>query len=307
MPITLTPQQIIALASQAMLDLKGHPINVLTVKRPNDVQSAVELSKIVSKLSPIVGNLLEYAVVQYLNGAREWPEGCRWMRQDPEFPDVILSGSVEPRPGVEVKTWFPLATEMTARFRDSETMLTDGVTKVAVLCWLPEWIIAGQPKIIDVWVGDAIDVARARDSHYHNPPQYLVLEPGDTAARTRNLQQKNCNGYRFQGTAKQLEEARAVIESWGPNATAYRTDRDYQAKLHELAGRFPYRLDTNFAKIDRIVLSSLETWKSTVLASTHLERTVSEWITSISAEDAEILSQLVDPAAPEPIEPDSVS
>ncbi len=298
-----TPTQIIKIALQAMLDLKGHTVDVLTIKRPNDVQSAVELSKIVSKLSPIVGNLLEYAVVQYLNEAREWPEGCRWMRQDPEFPDVIFSGPLTPRPGVEVKAWFPLATEMTARFRDSQTMLTDKVTKVAVLCWLPEWIIAGQPKIIEVWVGDAIDVARARDNHYHNPPQYLVLELGDTSARTRNLQQKNCNGYRFQGSIKQLEEARAAVETWGLDAATYRTDRDYQAKLHELAGRFPYRLDTNFAKIDRIVLPSLEMWKAKVLASKHLECTVSEWATSIATEDATALSRLIDPAAPEPIEP----
>lgn len=298
-----TPQQIIELASQAVLDLEGHIVDVLTIKRPNDVQSAVELSKIVSKLSPIVGNLLEYAVVQYLNGAHEWPSECRWMRQDPEFPDVILSGPISPRPGVEVKTWFPLATEMTARFRDSQTMLTDGVTKVAVLCWLPEWIIAGQPKIISVWVGEAIDVAKARDNHYHNPPQYLVLEPEDTSSRTRNLQQKNCNGYRFQGSAQQLEAARAEVESWGEKARTYSTDREYQAKLHQLAGRYSYRLDTNFAKIDRIVLSGLEAWKSTVMSSTHLNRTVSEWMAAIAIEDAYILSEVIDPFAPQPIDP----
>lgn len=300
----LNPQQIIEFASQAVLDLQGHTVDVLTIKRPNDVQSAVELSKIVSKLSPIVGNLLEYAVVQYLNGAREWPAECRWMRQDPEFPDVILSGPISPRPGVEVKTWFPLATEMTARFRDSQTMLTDGVTKVAVLCWLPEWIIAGQPKIISVWVGEAIDVAKARDNHYHNPPQYLVLEPEDTSARTRNLQQKNCNGFRFQGTAQQLEQARLEVESWGKDARTYSTDREYQTKLHQLQGRYTYRLDTNFAKIDRIVLSDLETWKTSVMVSTHLNRTVSEWMAAIASEDAQVLSELVDPTAPEPIDPD---
>ncbi len=308
--VPLTPLQIIEVASEAVLALKGHHVDVLTVKRPNDVQGAVELAKIVSKLSPIIGNLLEYAVVQYLNAAREWPPDCRWVRQDPEFPDVILSGPLAPdegsgivqRPGVEVKTWFPLATEMTARFRDSQSLLQSGTTKVAVLCWLPEWIIAGQPKIIDVWIGDALDVARARDSHYHNPPQYLVMEPEDTAARTRNLQQKNCNGFRFQGTPDQLEQARIEVEAWGEEGRTYSTSRECQALLRELTGRFPYRLDTNFAKIDRIVLAGLETWKAQVLTSTHRSRTVTQWAAAIARADAPILAELVDPDAPLPVE-----
>lgn len=279
-------------------------LKLCLISKNTITQSAVELAKIVSKLSPIVGNLLEYAVVQYLNSAREWPQGTQWIRQDPGFPDVVLSGSLALHPGIEVKTWFPLATEMTARFRDSQTMLENEPIKVAVLCWLPDWIIAGQPKIVDVWVGDAIGVARARDNHYHKPPYYLVLEPGDTANRTSNLQQKNCNGYRWQGTPQQLEQASSVVSSWGDEGLIYSTDREYQGRLHKLAGIFPYRLDTNFAKIDRIVLPSLESWKMQVLGSTHLGRTIMQWRQAISAEDVAILNDLVDFAAPEPIEAD---
>ena len=95
-----------------------------------------------------------------------------------------------PQPGMELKAWFPLATEITARFRDSQTLLRDYNTKVVVICWLPEFVIAGQPKIIDVFTCDAIDFAKARDTHYHNPPNYIVIEPENTSARTRNLRQK---------------------------------------------------------------------------------------------------------------------
>lgn len=100
---------------------------------------------------------------------------------------MVLSGMSWPQPGMEVKAWFPLATEITARFRDSQTLLQEKNTKVVVICWLPEFVIAGRPKIVDVFVYDAIDFAKARDVHYHNPPNYVVTEPEDTRLRTRNL------------------------------------------------------------------------------------------------------------------------
>ena len=39
----------------------------------------------------------------------------------PGFPDTIFIGpNVTPSPGFEIKAWFPLATEITARFKDSQ-------------------------------------------------------------------------------------------------------------------------------------------------------------------------------------------
>ena len=55
-------------------------------------------------------------------------------------------------------------------------------------------------------------VAQARDKHYHKPPGYLVIEPEDTSLRTINLQQTNTSGYKFQGTVKQLVEAKKYVE-----------------------------------------------------------------------------------------------
>ena len=295
-------QQALQIAAQAVYRLKGHTLDILTVAKPRDIQSAIELSKVVSKLSPLVGNTLESIIVQYLNTVHVWSESSIWTRQDPDFPDVVLTGMPYPRPGLEVKAWFPLATEITARFRDSQTLLQDYNTKVVVICWLLEFVIAGKPKIVDVFICDAIDFARARDTHYHNPPHYIVLEPEDTRLRTRNLQQKNCNGYAFQGSASQLQEAQAIVQSWGNNGAIYQTNAGYQAHLRELTTRFPYRLDTNFAKIDRIALQSLEIFKRSVLQTTYIDRTVQGWIDAINHSDPQALARFIEPDTSSPIQ-----
>ena len=289
-------QDALKIATNALVNLKEHIIDVITISQPRDVQGVIELSKILSKLSPIVGNLLEYAIARHLNETYQWPDGCQWIRQDPSFPDTILSGLPGIQPGIEVKTWFPLSTEITARFRDSQTHFSANQTKVVTICWMLENILAGKPKIIDIWIGDAIDVAKTRDSHYHNPPAYIVMEPEDTSQRTANLQQTNCNGYTFQGTNKQLVRATKMVDSWGKNAKEYRCDRDYQILLRELTGSFPYRLDTNFAKLDRIGLASLETFKENVLQSPYLGRSISSWIKAIKSKDVTVLKSLINPS-----------
>lgn len=163
-------------------------------------------------------------------------------------------------------------------------------------------MVAGRPKVIDVFVCDAIDFAKARDIHYHRPPEYIVMEPEDTSLRTRNLQQKNCNGFGFQGSAEQLREARAIVANWGKAGMIYQTDTNYQSCLRELAGRFSYRLDTNFAKIDRIELPSLEQFKHRILGTLYIDRTIQQWANIIRVSDAEGLKQLVDPTSPPPVQ-----
>ena len=75
---------------------------------------------------------------------------------------------------------------ITARFKDSQNHFKDDQTYVCLLAWMPDQLIFGKPHIIDVCVVSGLSVAQARDTHYHNPPDYLVLEPEDTTARTRN-------------------------------------------------------------------------------------------------------------------------
>lgn len=274
----MTCAEILASASAHLADLSGHVFDVLTVSKPISPDAAVNLSKVVSKLSPLLGNLIEFNTVEFLNAQPEYEGLGRWQRQDPGFPDTVFIGpEVTPTPGFEIKAWFPLATEITARFKDSQNHFRDDQTNVCMLAWLPDQLIFGKPKIIDVCIVSGRSVAESRDSHYHNPPDYLVLEPEDTAARTRNLQQTNTNGYKWQGTSAQFEEARKIVEAWGADGRQYRPTAEYQVFLRQLLNRFPYRLDTNFAKMDRIVHPGIEEFKRRVLGTSIHGLSVAQW------------------------------
>ncbi len=285
MTLPLTTGEAIAVASEHLLTLSGHVFDLLTVTKPISRDAAVNLSKVVSKLSPLLGNLIEFNTVEFLNDKEEFKGLGQWRRQDPGFPDTVFDG-ITPTPGFEIKAWFPLATEITARFKDSQNHFADDNTHVCMLAWLPEHIIFGKPYILDVVVVSGRSVAEARDNHYHNPPDYLVLEPEDTKARTRNLQQTNTNGYKIQTTnAGELAEALRIVQSWGDGGRAYKPTADYQHRLRELLGRFTYRLDTNYAKMDRIVHPELEAFKRRVMGTKVHGLTVREWERLFRSED----------------------
>lgn len=230
--------EIIKIASGYLSNLSGHIFDVLTIAKPVSPESAVNLTKIISKLSPILGNLIEYNTVELLNSREEFRQYGKWIRQDPGFPDTIFQGKVFPSPGFEIKAWFPMATEITARFKDSQSHFIHDNIYVAILAWLPEFLIFGKPQIIDVCIVSGLSIAQSRDLHYHKPPDYIVLEPEDTTTRTQNLQQTNTNGFKFQGTAADFEEAKKFLETWGQNNSIYQTSADYQSFLRELASRY---------------------------------------------------------------------
>ncbi len=284
-------QDVIKIATKHLTSMQGHAFDVLSVSKPISPDAAVNLSKVVSKLSPILGNLIEFNTVEYLNDQKEFAPYGKWLRQDPGFPDAIFQGSITPTPGFEIKAWFPLATEITARFKDSQNHFIKDQTHVALLAWLPEQLIFGKPIILDVCVVSGQSVANARDTHYHNPPDYLVLEPEDTSSRTRNLQQTNTNGYKWQGTPDQFNKAEKVVSGWGAKGKKYTPTPEYQAKLRELIARFPYRLDTNFAKMDRIVHQGIEDFKIKVLDINFQGKTVGEWSKILSSEDSMIIKR----------------
>ena len=196
--------EILSRASDEIIALKGRRLDVIDIAKASTLDYARQLSKVISKLSPLLGNMIEFSTVDLLNEF-DWGALGVWKRQDPGFPDaVFLSDSILPNPGIEIKTWFPFATEITARFKDSVKHFQNDQINVAMVAWLPDNVLWGKPTIIDTWVGSAASVASARDSHYHRPPDYLVFEPEDTSSRTCNLQQTNTNGYKFQGSAADL-------------------------------------------------------------------------------------------------------
>jgi hypothetical protein len=273
----ITPTRVILnRAERVILELKGQTLDVLEITKPPDIQYARHLATVISKLSPLVGNMIEFSIVSRLNEL-DWMSQGQWIRQDPGFPDTLFDGIVEPKPGIEIKTWFPLATEITARFRDSILHFEEDRTDVALVAWLPEYLLYGKPKILDVWIDTAKSLAIARDTHYHNPPDYLVIEPGDTTTRTANLQQTNTNGYKFQGTLEELAQAEEEVKKWGTIGKIYSPDPQYQKLIRELLGRYSYRLDTNFAKIDRIQHASLEEFKRQMLSQEIYGYTILEW------------------------------
>lgn len=289
----MNTQEVIAAAGTHLQSLSGHVFDLLTISKPVSPNAAVNLAKVVSKLSPMLGNLIEFNTVEFLNDRPEFQRLGTWQRQDPGFPDAIFSGSVSPTPGFEIKAWFPLATEITARFKDSQNHFTNDNTHVCLLAWLPEELIFGRPRIVDVCVVSGQSVARARDTHYHNPPDYLVIEPRNTTARTRNLQQTNTNGYKFQGTPEEFAAAREAVAAWRLNDPSYQPTAEYQALLASLMGRFDYRLDTNFAKMDRIVHPGIEAFKRRVMGTQINGMTIRQWSALLASEnDTRLRSEL---------------
>lgn len=281
----MTTKEAIEIASKHMHGLAGHEFDLLTVAKPVSPEAALNLAKVVSKLSPLLGNLIEFNTCEYLSDKAEFKSIGKWVRQDPGFPDAIFEGGITPTPGFEIKTWFPLATEITARFKDSQNHFADDRTYVAMIAWLPEHLIYGKPYILDVVIVSGASVAKSRDDHYHNPPDYIVLEPEDTKDRTRNLQQTNTNGYKFQGTPDAFAAAKKIVQSWGTGGQSYKPTPEYQKQLRELQSRFLYRLDTNYAKMDRIVHPELEKFKTKVLDTKVNGMSVREWYRVLSSED----------------------
>jgi hypothetical protein len=287
----LNTRQAIDTAAKHLQRLEGHVFDVLTVSKPVSVAAAVNLARVISKLSPLLGNMIEFNTVEVLNAVEGFRPFGKWVRQDPDFPDTILKGSISPTPGFEIKAWFPMATEITARFKDSQNHFANDNTDVAMLAWLPEHMIYGKPKIIGVCIASGKSVAEARDAHYHNPPDYLVLEPEDTRQRTRNLRQTNTNGYKFQGTPTQLRQAEKFVKGWGRNGKTYKTTPEYQAKLRQLFAKFPYRLDTNYAKMDRIEHAGIESFKASIGRNEFHGIPVSEWTRILTSEDDAAIRQ----------------
>jgi len=281
-------REILDKACNHLQNLNGVVLNIINISKPIDQDYAKHLAKTISKLSPLVGNMIEYQVCTELNKL-DWDNLGEWVRQDPGFPDTIFKSEITPQPGIEIKTWFPNATEITARFKDSIDFFSADQINVAVVAWLPEFIIYGRPKVIDIWTGSAKSLANSRDTHYHSPPNYLVIEPEDTSTRTINLQQSNTNGYRFQGNTEQLAEATKMVDEYGTDYSLYSSSPDYQKVTRKLLSAFPYRLDTNFAKIDRIAHTSLEVFKTKVLNTEILGHSIRHWSRLLSQNDSDIM------------------
>lgn len=266
-------------ANKLLADLAGEDVDAIDVKSVES-REAPFLAKIVSKLSPMVGNLMEQRVVSVLD--ENAAHGYSWVRQDPGFPDAILvdpSGSVTTT-GYEIKAWYVLSTEITGRFRESQNLLADKNINVVIIAWCMSHLVFGKPKIIGVFTASGKELAASRDSHYHNPPEYLIVEPNNTTARTANLQQSNVNGYKLQVDSSDASLVAQVRTEYRKNP--FKGDphaAEAQADATELMNRLTYRLDTNFAKIDRVGNSKVESFKERIMRERYVGRTIAQWKT----------------------------
>ena len=270
--------EFLKVAEQHIFGLKGHTFNVIALEKPASQKHSTEMVKIISKLSPIVGNLIELQLVEYLNEFEFDLEGS-WLRQDPDFPDAVYQCNLIPNPGFEIKAWYPLATEITARFKDSQSNFSHNQINVIMPAWLPEFMYYGKPKLIDIVILNGLSVAKSRDAHYFDPPDYLVLEPEDTSARTRNLQQTNTSGYKiqYQRNTEKYKKAEDRAKELGLFKNGYLPSREYQSAVKTLFSEFNYRLDTNYAKMDRIVHPELESFKSEIMEKVIYQTKISDW------------------------------
>jgi hypothetical protein len=289
--MALKTNDIIGIVNTKIQTLPDQIFDILSISKPNSAPEAINLSKIVSKLSPLVGNLIEFRMVEFFNEISELKNIGTWTRQDPGFPDTIFNSQISPAPGFEIKAWFPLATEITARFKESQNRFFADQTYVLLIAWLPEYLLYGRPKIIDICSISGKSIAKARDTHYHNPPDYLVLEPEDTSDRTVNLQQTNTNGYKFQGDKTSWDEAEVFFNSRDEFLSVYEPTPEYQTKVRSLFEKYKYRLDTNYAKIDRIVHPEIEAFKTKILNTNIHGLTIGNWAKILSSFDDTILKK----------------
>lgn len=279
--------EVLVKKSMEQLDtLKSHKFEVVEVSKPISITAAKNLAKIVSKLSPMMGNLIEINIVEFLNDKADFQEFGKWKRQDPLFPDTIFHGDgIEDKIGFEVKAWFPFSTEITARFKDSQHHFEQNPNiYVALIAWIPENIIYGQPVILDIGIFDALSIAKARDEHYFRPPGYLVIEPQDTSGRTANLQQTNTAGYKLQIGRDGVEADSTELFGASP---VYETSEEYQAKISIMMARHSYRLDTNFGKLDRVEHGGIEEFKRRVLDIEYKGRKIKDWRRIMSSRQME--------------------
>lgn len=280
-----TTEEILSGAINNLHTLKGHIFDFVQLKTPDSANLEASFSLIISKLSPLLGNVIEFKCCEELNKKEIKEADGKWVRRDPGFPDVVFQSSIEPLPGIEIKAWFPLSTEITARFKESQADLQNDNINVAIVAWIPEFIVYGSPYILDIATFSALSIAKARDSHYHNPPNYLVLEPEETSHRAQNTQQFTTTGYVLQMTSSPecLAYTKELLEE-----KEYSCSSDYQKLVRQLRDKIrtecsiEYRLDTNYAKMDRIGHRGINDFKEKILNTIYKGKKIKEWAKIVS-------------------------
>lgn len=282
--ITVAPDdpevaEVLDKARETIGALVGTKLDAVAV-RSIDPSEAPLFGANVSKLSPLTSTILEHYTVRDLAAATD---GGRFQieRQDPGFPDAgVFLDDLPTGHGLELKAFNVLSTEITGRFRASQLALEDKAIYVVIIAWVMDKVIHGQPLILDFEFVDALDVAKVRDAKYHNPPAYLVSPPDDNEGRIASMLLRNVEGYVLQpsNTAADLAKVKVIQDALTNVADLGKPHDQNTAELtRHLRANLNYRLDTNFAKVDRIDHPAIEAFKERNLQREHMGRTFKEW------------------------------
>lgn len=245
-----------------------YSVDVLSVNQCRD-EEVLDIVRSVSKLSAFISNIVEGRALRIANREHgdELPANVEWVLNDTgrgeKYPDLALVDTeFDPPsdwiwPGIEIKVWCPLATEMTSRFKKGQSILQEFPSKISIFAWVPEQLVYGTPKFIGTWTGDALDVAEARDEYWHQPPVALIEEPDFSPDRLAHLQHTNVERRKWDGSDEELAEARQLMEEIDL-AEDYSTDEEYQEKVDRLISDFNYKKDSNWRKLARVHHASLD-------------------------------------------------
>jgi hypothetical protein len=223
--------------------LKSILKDVITVKKADFVDQCT-WSKIVSKLSSFISNILEIALVNLLNESQDDSNSLfEWKRsKEKVFPDVKLfhKSGEETDLGIEVKVVCSEADEASSRFLHCVENLKEGDVYVCVLAWKWE---NDEPVVFDSFVHEAFELARRRDLQ-HVPPKKLIIQPTIQNKKT-NTEQSTVK-YKVWDTTQSEEELRnamKIVTEWTGNS---------KGLIRVLEENFKYRNDNNMGKLQRI-------------------------------------------------------
>jgi len=131
-------------------------------------------------------------------------------------------------------------------------------------------------------------------SHYLNDLSGHTVDVLDVSKPvTANAAVNLANGYKFQGSTTEFLEAQKIVESWGTEGKNYQPTREYQILLRELLTRYKYRLDTNFAKMDRIRHPGIEEFKKRVYNTEVSGMTVVQWNKLLASNKEEKIKEIL--------------
>lgn len=82
--------EILAAAKAELTSLDSHLVDVLDIKRPQSLDYAKNLAKVISKLSPLLGNMIEFSTVDLLN-EHNWNDSGGMDKTRPRVPGRALS------------------------------------------------------------------------------------------------------------------------------------------------------------------------------------------------------------------------